>query len=69
MPPAEATEKPTEAERGQLGEWLACETADDDGGGSTGDGGSGDSGTRGDSGGTQDTGRGDTASGDGRSGG
>ena len=74
MPPADATEKPTEAERQQLGEWLACETSDDDGGGGTGDGGTGDggtgdSGTRGDTGGTQDTGRGDTASGDGRSGG
>jgi uncharacterized membrane protein len=73
MPPAgDAALSPTEAERRQLGEWLACETADDDGGG-TGDSGSGDGGGtqdtgRGDSSGTQDTGRGDTAS-DGRRGG
>jgi len=64
MPPAEATEKPTEAERRQLGEWLACETSDGDDGGGTGD-----SGTRGDTGAAQDTGRSDTPSGDGRSGG
>jgi hypothetical protein len=76
MPPIEP--KPTEEERRQLGQWLACETSDDDGGGSTGDGGAGDSGagdsgagdggSRGDGGGTQDARR-DTAVGDTRSGG
>ena len=66
MPPSDP--KPTEEERRQLGQWLACETSTDDGG-ATGDSGAGDSGTRGDTGGTQDTGRGDIVSGDGRSGG
>jgi uncharacterized membrane protein len=42
MPPSDP--KPTEAERRQLGEWLACETSDDDGGGGGGDGGGGDGG-------------------------
>jgi uncharacterized membrane protein len=47
MPPSDP--KPTEEERRKLGEWLACETSDDDGGGGTGDGG----GTKTDGGGTQ----------------
>jgi hypothetical protein len=43
MPPSDP--KPTEEERRKLGEWLACETSEGDGGGGTGDGGSqGDSG-------------------------
>jgi cytochrome c5 len=68
MPPSDP--KPSEEERKQLGQWLACETKDDDGGG-TGDGGSGDgggsgdTGSRGDTGGAQDMGR----DGDGRGGG
>jgi hypothetical protein len=66
MPPSDP--RPTEDERRQLGQWLACETSDDDGGGGTGDSGTSDGGTR-DAGGTQDTGRGEIVSGDGRSGG
>jgi uncharacterized membrane protein len=59
MPPAGET-APTDAERTQLGQWLACETgSDDDGGGGTGDGGTGDSGGGGGDGGG--------GSGDGRS--
>lgn len=65
MPPSDPT--PSEAERRQLGEWLACETGGDAGGGGTGDGGDG-GGSRGDSGGTQTDGGRDAAS-DGRGGG
>jgi hypothetical protein len=54
MPPSDP--KPSEAERRQLGEWLACETREDDGGGGTGDGGTQADGNR-DS--TSEAGRGD----------
>lgn len=72
MPPSDP--KPPEDERRKLGEWLACETSDDDGGdgtsdSGTSDGGSGDGGSRADSGGNQSDANRDSRTDGGRSGG
>jgi hypothetical protein len=68
MPP-EGEMKPSDEERQKLGQWLACETGDDedsgsgtDSGGGTGDGGGTDSGGTGD--GSRGDGRSDTTSSD-----
>jgi uncharacterized membrane protein len=53
MPPAGET-APTDVERTQLGQWLACETGGDDDGGGGGDGGSDSGGGGVDSGGAGD---------------
>jgi uncharacterized membrane protein len=59
----ESDPKPSEEERRKLGEWLACETGGDDGGGGTMDGGG-----TGDTGGMSTDAR-DSATSDGRGGG